>query len=79
MQTSDAKKRLLKLLSGNGVSERIRATLPTNSPSGTNEIEIENGLIDSLEYVMPKDYRAAQLEAEAKRARTFRIPRVRAR
>lgn len=79
MQTSNAKKTLLKLLPGSRVFERIRAALTTNSSSGASEIESENRLIDSLEYVMTKDYRMAQLEAEAQRARAYRIPRVRAR
>jgi hypothetical protein len=79
MQTSDAKKTLLKLFSGNRVFDRIRAALPTNSSLGTSEIEVEDRLIDPLEYVMTKEYRMAQLEAEVKRAQAHRIPRVHAR
>jgi len=79
MQTSNAKKMLLKLFSENEVFKKIRAARATNSASGISEIEIENRLGDSPEYVMTKDYRMAQLKAEAQRAQVHRTPRARAR
>lgn len=69
MQTSNAKATLLKLFTENKWFSKIRAVLPANAGSGTVESEIENQLEGFPAYVITKEHRMAQLEAQAQRAR----------
>lgn len=65
MQISKVKATLLKFASVNRRFSKIKAALPANTAPGISEQEIENRVESFPTYETAKEYRTAQLEAQA--------------
>jgi hypothetical protein len=69
MQTSSVKTTLAKMLSAGKRFSKIRAALPTNVVPGVSESESGNQSESTPVYFVTREFRIAQLELQAQRAR----------